>query len=297
MYLNDASLDAPKLRVYLNAGNLTALPDDSIWPGLTGTEAMNQLKQDGFEGIQLDGSETAIPASADFPHCGLDRINSPAETEAVFRQHQDNGESCISLHVGWGMEDDEEVDALIRSILEAIQRFQFPAFVETHRATVTQDMWRTVQITKRFPEIRFNGDFSHLYCGQEMVYGDFSAKLDFLQPVFDRIGFMHGRIAAPGFMQAPIEDLVSTPRAALGADYLDHFKTMWTRAMAGFLRHADKGDVLIFAPELLRPDIYYARVFADAYGQQREECDRYAQALLYQDLARDCFARALELLK
>jgi hypothetical protein len=150
-------------------------------------------------------------------------------------------------------------------------------------------MWRTVQLVKRFPDILFNGDFSHLYCGQEMVYGDFEAKLDFLQPVFDRIGFMHGRIAAPGFMQAPIGSVDGCPRMALGANYLEHFKEMWRRAMSGFKQHAGPGDVLIFAPELLRADIYYARVIEAADGSLHEESDRYAEALLYRDLARECF--------
>ena len=37
--------------------------------------------------------------------------------------------------------------------------------IETHRATICQGMWRTVQFVKRFPELRFNGDFSHWYAG------------------------------------------------------------------------------------------------------------------------------------
>jgi hypothetical protein len=62
--------------------------------------------------------------------------------------------------------------------------------------------------------------------------------------------------------------------------------------MLGFLRHALAGDVLIFAPELLSPMHYYARVFPDATGKLNEESDRYAQALLYKDLALACFAVA-----
>jgi hypothetical protein len=150
-------------------------------------------------------------------------------------------------------------------------------------------MWRTIQCIKRFPGVRFNADFSHYYCGQEMVYGDFQAKLDFLEPLFQRIGFIHGRIAAPGFMQAPIQSLDTRPEHALGADYLEHFKEMWTRAMSGFRSNAGPGDVLIFSPELLRPEIYYARVFPDEHGRLREECDRYEQALFYAELARACF--------
>ena len=55
-------------------------------------------------------------------------------------------------------------------------------------------------------EIRFNGDFSHYYTGQEMVYGDIEAKWTFMQPIFDRVRFIHARIGSPGCMQVDIGD-------------------------------------------------------------------------------------------
>lgn len=288
-YLNDTSADAPKLRVYLNLDNLFDLPPDSAWPGLQGDEALHKLKEDGFEGVQVTDLK---PRSDILPYCGLDRINRPDEVEDTFKRHKDLGDSCITLHLAWGIEDDHEMDALVAAVLDASHRHNLPAFVETHRATLTQDMWRTVQLLKRHPALLLNADYSHYYCGQEMVYGGIGMKLDFMAPIFDRTGFMHGRIAAPGFMQAPIDDLNEKPRQATGNDYLADFKTMWTLAMAGFLRHAGPGDVLIFAPELLTSRFYYARVFPDASGSLREESDRYAQALLCRDLARLCFQEA-----
>lgn len=292
-YLNDGSSDAPKLRVYLNTDNLTDLPASSIWGGETGAQAIERLKTDGFEGVQLGESRAIIAESHGLPYCGLDRINAPGETEAIFAKHLKNGDQCLTLHVGWGIESDAEVDRLLGSILTASDRHQLPAFIETHRATITQDMWRTVEMTKRFPEVLFNGDFSHFYCGQEMVYGGLDQKMAFMQPIFERVGFMHGRIAAPGFMQAPIEDSSNRPRLAVGEpDYLADFKRMWTAAMAGFKKNASPGDVLIFAPELLSSKIYYARVFPDSSGALHEESDRYADALLYARIARECFEAA-----
>jgi hypothetical protein len=68
---------------------------------------------------------------------------------------------------------------------------------------------------------------------------------------------------------------------------------MWILAMSGFLRNAGPGDVLIFAPELLAGTHYYARLFPYSSGNLVEESDRYAEALLYRDLARECFQSAL----
>lgn len=292
-FLNDGSNDAPKLSVYLNLYSLEDLRIGTVWPGLEGLPSYQRIVADGFKGVQLT-TDDAPMAGAPLPHCGLDRISTPKEADAIAAKHRERGDVCLTVHAGWGLEDDDEVFRLVDAILNVADKYRLPIFLETHRATITQDLWRTVQITKKFPEVRFNGDFSHYYCGQELVYGDWAAKLAFLEPIFARVGFMHGRIASPGCMQVPIgPDIASRPIQAHGVvDYLDHFKELWTLAMLGFLRTAQQGDVLIFAPELLSGTYYYARLFPDASGQMAEESDRYAQALLYKDLATACFARA-----
>lgn len=292
-FLNDGSGDAPKLSVYLNLDNLVDLRADTVWPGLDDLQCYQRLLADGFEGIQLT-TDAPPAAGAPLPHCGLDRISTPAEADAVAAKHAARGDLCITVHAGWGLEDEDEVLRLVEAILDAGEKHRLPIFIETHRATITQDLWRTVQIARRFPEVRFNGDFSHYYCGQELVYGDWPGKLAFMEPIFERVGFIHGRIASPGCMQVPVDaDLTARPRQAHGViNYLDHFKELWTRAMLGFLRTGNPGDVLIFAPELLSATYYYARVFPDADGHLTEESDRYFQALLLKDLARACFSEA-----
>lgn len=293
-FLNDGSAGSPKLRIYLNLDTLTDLRADSCWPGFEGARRYDRLLEDGFEGVQLTTNDPA-PSDLKLPYCGLDRINIPSEADAIVARHADRGDLCLTVHAGWGLEADDEVYRIVDAILRAEEKHRLPVFIETHRATITQDMWRTVQLTRRFPEIRFNGDFSHYYCGQELVYGDWEQKLKFLEPVFTRAGFLHGRIASSGCMQVPIDpDLRARPAQAHGvANYLDHFRQLWTRAMLGFLSNAQPGDLLIFAPELLAGTYYYARKFPNATGELKEETDRYAQALLYRDLGHACFADAL----
>jgi hypothetical protein len=293
-YLNKGTSASPALQIFLNLEGLRDLTVDTIFPiHSLDSETFQRLALDGFEGVQLT-DPSGLPSGLDLPFCGLDRISTPAEADAVVARHADRGDICLTVHVGWGLEDDVEAFRLVESVLQASDTYRLPLFVETHRATITQDMWRTVQLTKKFPEIRFNGDFSHYYCGQEMVYGGLERKLDFLAPVFERVGFLHGRIASPGSMQVPIDrDLRVRPLQAHGqVDYLADFRKIWVHAMRGFLRSAGPGDVLIFAPELLSGEYYYARLFPGAEGKLVEECDRYAQALLYRKLALECFAQA-----
>lgn len=296
-FLNDGSANPPGMRVFLNLDTLVDHPRFDVQDEFGRRQCFERIPADGFEGVQFTDNFPFEPGLG-IPYCGLDRINAAKEADAVAARHADRGELCVTLHVGWGMEDDAEVARLVESILAASLKHRLPMFIETHRATITQDLWRTVQIARRFPEVRFNGDFSHYYCGQELVYGDWEQKLGFMEPIFSRIAFMHGRIASPGCMQVPIDpDLSARPRQAQGVvDYLAHFKDLWTRAMLGFLRSATPGDFLIFAPEILSGKHYYARLIPNESGNLVEESDRYAQALLYRDLARSCFASACEML-
>jgi len=214
--------------------------------------------------------------------CGLGRVNKPSDAEMLATEARDEGLECLTLFVGWGIEDDDEVSGVIEAILEASAKHKVPLYPELHRATIFQDPWRTVQHLRRFPDLEFNGDFSHWYTGTEMVYGGMEKKINFFRPVLQRIGFMHGRIGSPGCIQVDVGDGSGDERPFVG-----HFREMWTESFLGFLRRKPEGDRFCFATELLGPEIYYARTF-----NGREESDRWEQSLVLARIARGCFAEA-----
>jgi hypothetical protein len=280
---NDGTQSPPYLRVDLNAGTLIDLPPFSKGPRGTPEQMLPAIKAAGFQGVQGFNAELCRKFGLGASTGG--RINNPGDADKLAREWKAGGFECATCHVAWGLEDDDVVDRLVHEILEASEKHDIPIYIETHRATITQDTWRTVKLTQRIPEIRFNGDFSHWYTGLEMPYGEVEHKLPFLQPVFDRVRFMHGRIGNSGSMQVDIGDGTNRP-------YVDHFKEMWTRAFAGFLKNANPGDYIIFAPEMLASKSYYARKFKNDKGEMVEESDRWEQAILYGKIARECFAEA-----
>ena len=101
-----------------------------------------------------------------------------------------------------------------------------------------------MQLIKRHP-VRINADFSHWYTGLEMRYGDWDEKLAFIEPVFQRVGFMHGRMGNSSQMQVTLDDPSMTSAVV---DY----RELWTRAAMGFIQQAQPGDCLYFNPELYR---------------------------------------------
>ena len=280
---NDGSGNAPRLRLDINGANIFGLPASSSLRG-DNREILEAVKAAGFQGVQT-GAKAALCREVGLRVTASARIDKPEDADARAREATGVGADCCTVHVGWGVEDDDEVARLVEATLRASETHRIPIYIETHRATITQDMFRTVQLTKRFPEIRFNGDFSHWYTGQEMVYGDIEAKWRFIEPVFDRVRFIHGRIGNPGCMQVDIGD-------GTGRKYVEHFREMWTRSFVGFLKSARSGDYICFTPELLGTEAYYARTFPDASGEMIEESDRWQQAKLYASIARECFAEA-----
>jgi len=266
------------LRCYFNW-----LALDGLGPFADGPVAA--IEAAGYDGIQfVDPVDRAALAGArrlGLGVCGDGRINLAEEAGPLAHGAVEEGLECLTIHLGWGMEDDDEGARLIEAVLNASMQYGIPLYVETHRATLFQDMQRTVKFIERFPELRFNGDFSHWYTGSEMVYGGFEKKLDFMQPVIERVRFLHGRIGNPGCMQVAVTQGDT-------ASYVAHFREMWTRCFATYLRDpAPQQEFITFTAELLAPGIFYARTF-----DGKEESDRWEQSLRLVGIARECFAAA-----
>jgi sugar phosphate isomerase/epimerase len=270
---------AHRLSCLMNLGSLDASRRNS-------EAAFHDLRGAGYDGVQFvdfPALETVRAAQRlGLAVCGSGRVNTPAEAFELAQRGVDCGFECLTLHVGWGLEDDDEARALASALLEAAEKHRIPLYPETHRATIFQDMWRTVRLIERLPELRFNCDFSHWYTGQEMVYGGFEAKAAFIRPVIERAGFLHGRIGTPGCMQVDSGDGDPT-----GRPYVGHFRHLWTEVFRAYLRRPASGP-FCFATELLGPEIYYARVF-----DGREESDRWQQALVLVRMAKECYREAL----
>jgi len=276
----DGSTNAPRYVPFINMGNFEALPEWSTAPTGDFPEVLAGIKEAGFEGVQGGDAEQVRDAGLLYSTSG--RIDDAEQAEDAAKMGVDTGAICVTVHAGTGWEDDAAADKLVDLTLEASAKHDMPIYIETHRATITQDHWRCTQLANRNPEMRFNGDFSHWYTGLEMWYGDIDAKFDFATPVFDRVRFLHGRIGNPGSMQVSVGE---TYDEALEKSFVQHFLDMWTRCCKGFQKDAQPGDVLGFAPELLHPEIFYAREMTIAEtGELREESDRWQQALIYKDL-------------
>lgn len=282
--VNEGTGAPPALRRELNVGTAWLLPEWSTGPQGDSRQMHEAAVAAGYTAIQ--GGDINLCGELGLRCSTFGTIRALGQIDDQAKLWADLGFDCSTLHVGTGLEDDDDAHRLFDEVLQASVDHDIPLYVETHRATLTQDIWRTVRLVDRFPELRFNGDFSHWYTGLEMTYGDFDEKLSFAAPVFERTRYLHGRIGDPGCIQVDIGDDADHPS-------VEHFRRFWTAAMVGFLRAAEPGDVLPFAPELLPAVINYAQTEPDGEGGRREDNDRWQQALQYCGIADECFAAAL----
>ena len=287
--------ESPRLRLVLNTWSICNLPAFSAFPaGLDAADTVAAIRAAGYEGLQMEADDPLRAASLDagMHMSATGRVLAVAEAVEVCRRHRDLGFAMTTLHVGTGFETQAEGLRLAEAVVAASARSGYPLYVETHRATLTQDPRRTLDLIDALPELRFNMDASHWYAGCEMPYGDFDAKLDALAPVFARTRYIHGRMADSSCMQVPV--------AGRHATCTRHFHEIWSRSFRGFLDSACRGTRICFAPELLpnaavvngrTVEINYARL-KDSPNGAIEETDRWLEALALCDLARGAFAAA-----
>ena len=263
-----------RLRRDLSLVTTMGLPQWSAGP--TGDDdPITAAAEAGYEGVQVFFPEQAararavgLVASAISPARGADDIDAVAAMWAA-------GEpESLTLHLGTGFETASEATSLVAAARAAEERHGVRMLIETHRATLFQDPARALTLVEEFPDIRFTGDLSHWYTGVEMVYGDYAAKVEALQPVLARCRMIHGRISDPGCIQVEVAD---DDLGDDGPEYVKHFADLWTSIAAANAVADDAPAELPFVVELLPARAYYARTIIRD-GEREEEVDRWEQA-------------------
>ncbi len=281
---SDGSSQPPRLLSGISFLTPAELPDWSAGPRGDRTQIYAAIKAAGYEAIQTLEPEAALAAGL-IP-TGLARIfDDLDQMREVAVRWRDAGCDCTTVQLGTGFESDEEMAQLAEALLEIGETEHHPLYLETHRATMTQDIKRTLDLVARFPELRFNGDFGHWYIGHELTYGDMDMKFDKMRPVFERTRFMHLRVSSNAFGQLTASDPAE-------ARHLAYYRRMWTASFEGFLRDSGPGDYFAVHPELLPARAFYPKMVPGPDGALREESDRWTESAFLIDVARDCFAAA-----
>jgi len=168
-------------------------------------------------------------------------------------------------------------------LLEGWQRlaheYGVPVLIETHRNTVTTDLWTTRALLDRLPGLPLLADLSHYVCGQEIHVPVIPRNEALLDRILKHADAYHGRVASSEQIQLEISFACYKP-------WVDQFLAWWERGFGYWLERAGDDDSLTFTCEL-GPAPY-----AISEPDGRDRSDRWEEARILRERVLECWQRA-----
>ena len=162
---------------------------------------------------------------------------------------------------------------VIEAWMAMADRIGVPVQFETHRNCITNDLYTTLQLLDRIPEMRICADLSHYVVDREFWYPLSDHDMGLISRILHRSDSFQGRVASRQQIQLQLD-------FAQHQKWVELFKRWWREGLADWRARNPEGDC-IFVCELGPPE--YA--MTDAQG--REMSDRWAEAQLIMGWVRE----------
>ncbi len=150
--------------------------------------------------------------------------------------------------------------------------------IETHRDRMTTDLFFTLHLLDRFPDLRFTADLSHYLVGREFAWPVSDENHALMRRILDSSWGFHGRVATR-------EQVQIQTSFAHHQGWVELFMGWWEYGMRSWRRRAEADATLTFLCEL--GPAPYAITGADGY----ELSDRWQEALAMKDAVRALWTR------
>jgi hypothetical protein len=162
----------------------------------------------------------------------------------------------------------EPADAvpLIRRWLDEAAQSDLPVLFETHRDSLLNDLYYTLQVMDLVPEMRLCADLSHFVVDREMRAPLTDSDKKHIHRVLERADCFQGRVASREQIQIQIDFPQHRP-------WVEIFKAWWKQGMRLWRQRNDDDATLIFLCELGPPP------YAITDARQHELSDRWEEAL------------------
>ncbi|TXH83827.1 MAG: sugar phosphate isomerase/epimerase [Rhizobium sp.] len=172
-------------------------------------------------------------------------------------------EDCLPLLEGWHrLAEEAGIDVLI----------------ETHRDRMTTDLFFTLDLLDRLPDLRLLGDISHFLVGREFAWPVSDENHALIHRILDSSWAFHGRVASREQVQIEISFPHHRP-------WVDLFLGWWEYGFRSWRKRADKDATLAFTCEL------GPKPYAITGRDGEDTTDRWDESLLMRQEIRELWAK------
>jgi sugar phosphate isomerase/epimerase len=162
----------------------------------------------------------------------------------------------------------QQAVAILQGWQELAREYGVPVLLETHRNTISNDLWVMREMLDLVPGLPLLADLSHYVCGQEMQLPITPRNQELIERVLSHAQAFHGRVASSEQIQLEIGFDGHQPWVA-------QFRRWWEWGFADWLDRAAASDSLTFTCEL-GPSPY---AITERDGQDRSDRWEDAQRL------------------
>lgn len=149
-----------------------------------------------------------------------------------------------------------------------------PVFIETHRDRMTTDLFFTLDLLDRRPDLPLLADLSHFLVGREFAFPVEEENHALIRRILDNAHAFHGRVASREQVQVEISFPHHRP-------WLDLFLGWWDYGFRTWRRRAAADAALVFTCEL------GPKPYAITGRDGNDTTDRWAEALMLRRMVRD----------
>lgn len=161
----------------------------------------------------------------------------------------------------------EAAAPIINQWLELAKQYPFPVLMETHRNSTLNDLFYTLDVIAKVPQLRLCADLSHFVVDRELSLPLSDIDDQYFDEIIQRSDSFQGRISNNQQIQIALEFEQHAPWVA-------QYLTWWEDGFRGWSARSASNDTMRFLVELGPPP------YAITNAQQRELSDRWSEGLL-----------------
>lgn len=255
-------------------------------PERTPEESFAMVAAAGFDGMCLDPSVSEIAENLAYKELFTKHelgcmINAFPDTPDDMRHLLDFAVSMDACMVNvisgvMPMRPEDAVSTVRRWIEEAGER-AMPLLFETHRDSLLNDLYFTLQLMDLVPEMRLCADLSHFVVDRELRAPVLPQDQAYIDAVLERSDCFQGRVASREQVQVQL----SFPQHQV---WVEIFKSWWKTGIWSWRSRNDENATLAFLCELGPPP------YAITDSRQQELSDRWEESLMIRDWIREIWA-------